>query len=43
MLDPFIGSGTTAVACMNKNRSYLGFELDEDYYNIAKKRIEGIL
>ena len=31
---------TTAVACMNTNRNYIGFELEEKYYNIAKQRIE---
>jgi len=40
ILDPFIGSGTTAIACINLNRSYLGCELDKDYYNICIKRIE---
>lgn len=39
ILDPFIGSGTTAVACMNTNRNYIGFELDKHYYDIAQKRI----
>lgn len=39
VLDPFMGSATTAVACMNTNRNYIGFELDEDYYNIANERI----
>lgn len=40
VLDNCIGSGTTAIACMNTNRNYIGFELDEEYYNIANKRIE---
>ena len=39
VLDPFIGSGTAAIACMNTNRNYIGFELDEDYYEAASKRI----
>ena len=34
---------TTAVACMNTNRDFIGFELDRDYYNIAKQRIEGVV
>lgn len=40
VLDNCIGSGTTAVACMNTNRQYIGFELDETYYNLALKRIK---
>jgi site-specific DNA-methyltransferase (adenine-specific) len=40
VLDNCIGSGTTAVACVNTNRNYIGFELDEKYFNIANKRIE---
>lgn len=40
VLDPFMGSGTTGVACINTNRNFIGFELDEKYFNIAKERIE---
>ena len=40
VLDPFIGSGTTAVACKQLNRKYIGFELDPEYVNIANKRLE---
>lgn len=40
VLDFTMGSGTTAIACINTNRNYIGFELDENYFNIAKKRIE---
>jgi len=32
--------GTTVLACINLNRDYVGFEFDEDYYNLANKRIE---
>ena len=39
VLDPFMGSGTTGVACMNLNRRFMGIELDESYFNIAKNRI----
>ena len=39
ILDPFLGSGTTAIACINTNRNYLGFELDKQYYDIANVRI----
>lgn len=40
VLDPFMGSGTTAIAAINTNRNYIGFELDKNYYDIANKRIE---
>ena len=40
ILDPFMGSGTTRVACKNLNRHFIGMELDEAYFNIAKDRIE---
>lgn len=43
VLDPFLGSGTTAVAAMNLNRHFVGFEIDEKYFNIAKKRIDEAL
>jgi len=39
ILDPFMGSGTTGVACKNLNRSFIGIELDKDYFDIAEKRI----
>ena len=35
-----MGSGSTGVACMNTNRKFIGIELDENYFNIAKNRIE---
>ena len=40
ILDCFMGSGTTGVACINTNRNFIGIELDETYFNIAKERIE---
>ena len=40
ILDPFLGSGTTAVAAVNTNRHYIGFELDEKYFDIACKRLD---
>ena len=40
ILDPFMGSGTTGVACINTNREFIGIELDTGYFNIAKQRIE---
>ena len=39
ILDPFMGSGTTAIACINTNRNYIGFELDENYYEKSLIRI----
>ena len=35
-----MGSGSTGVACVNTNRKFIGIELDEKYFNIAKNRIE---
>jgi site-specific DNA-methyltransferase (adenine-specific) len=35
-----MGSGSTGVACINTNRNFIGIELDENYFNIAKNRIE---
>ena len=43
VLDPFIGSGTTGVACVNTNRKFIGIELDENYFNIAQNRINECL
>ena len=40
VLDCFMGSGTTGVACKELDRSFIGIELDETYYNLAKERIE---
>lgn len=40
ILDPFMGSGTTGVACVNLDRKFTGIELDPDYFDIACKRIE---
>lgn len=40
VLDCFMGSGTTCLASKKLRRNYIGIELDETYYNIAKKRVE---
>ena len=40
ILDCFMGSGSTGVAALNTNRKFIGIELDENYFNIAKERIE---
>ena len=39
VLDPFMGSGATGVACVNTNRKFIGIELDENYFNVAQERI----
>ena len=39
VLDPFMGSGSTGVACMNLNRGFIGIEKDEKYFKIAQNRI----
>lgn len=40
VLDPFLGSGTTALSCIDNGRSFVGIELTEKYYELAKKRIK---
>lgn len=39
IIDSYMGSGSTGVACVNTNRNFIGIELDENYFNIAKNRI----
>lgn len=39
ILDPFCGSASTALACMNTNRNYIGFEIDKEYYDLSVNRI----
>ena len=43
VLDPFMGSGTTAVACIHTNRRYIGYDTNEEYIQIAKQRIKDTL
>lgn len=43
VLDPFMGIGSTGIACMNTNRNFIGIELDPKYFEIAEKRIKGAL
>jgi site-specific DNA-methyltransferase (adenine-specific) len=38
--DPFMGSGTTAIACIKEKRHFVGFELNKEYYDKAVKRIQ---
>jgi len=40
VFDPFMGSGTTGVACMQLGRRFIGCEIDPGYFEIARKRIE---
>lgn len=40
VLDPFMGSGTTAIACIKENRNFIGFELNKEYYEKACKRVQ---
>lgn len=42
VLDCFMGSGSTGIACKNTNRNFIGIELDKEYFEIAKRRIEGV-
>ena len=40
VLDPFMGSGTTGVACLQTGRRFIGVEIDPGYFDIARRRIE---
>lgn len=40
IIDPFMGTGTTGVACKELKRNFIGIEIDKDYFEIAKKRLE---
>lgn len=41
VLDPFMGTGSTAVACKEMGRNYFGFEIDKERFEIANLRIDG--
>ena len=43
ILDPFMGSGSTGVACLNLGRRFIGVELSTEYFNMAKERLEKLL
>jgi DNA modification methylase len=40
VLDPFMGSGTTGIACIRTGRKFIGIEISPEYFEIAKKRIQ---
>ena len=43
VFDPFVGSGTTAVACQQLGRRFIGFEKEEKYIEVCQKRLDGII
>ena len=43
LLDPFMGSGTTALACIKTNRKYIGIELNKEYVDLAEERIKPLI
>ena len=42
VIDPFMGSGTTGLACLNLNRKFIGIELDKEYFNLSVERLNKI-
>ena len=40
VIDPFMGSGTTGLACLNLNRRFIGIELDKNYFNLSIDRLK---
>ena len=42
VLDNCMGSGSTGIACLNTNRNFIGIELDEGYFKIAKERLREV-
>ena len=42
VLDPFMGAGSTGIVCKKHNRHFVGFEIEEKYFEIAKERIESV-
>lgn len=43
ILDPFMGTGTTGIVCKQNNRNFIGIDISQDYFNIAKNRIGEVL
>jgi site-specific DNA-methyltransferase (adenine-specific) len=42
IIDPFSGSGTTAIACLNTNRKFIGFEIDKYYFEKSVERLKNL-
>ena len=42
VFDPYMGSGTTGVACMRTGRRFIGCEIQPGYFEVARRRIEGV-
>ena len=42
VLDPFVGSGSTAIACQKLGVACIGIEIDEEWFNVAKIRLEAV-
>ena len=42
ILDPMVGSGSSLIACRETGHKYMGFEIDETYYGLAKKRLDAV-
>ena len=42
VLDPFFGTGSTLIACVNTHRHYIGYEIDDNYFDIACKRLDEV-
>lgn len=40
VLDPFMGSGTTAIACIRSSRNYIGSEIDKRYFDVCNERVK---
>lgn len=43
VLDPFMGTGATGVACLETDRKFIGIELEKKYYDIAVERVEEVI
>lgn len=43
VLDPFMGSGSTGIACVNTKRNFIGIEIQKQYYDISHNRIKDVI